>query len=117
MDFDNKITPYGDPVYDDAKTMHSVIGLYDFIISGFYRCEIKDYDITFTIDCPARIKEIQQRYLDSFDDTKGMESVYAIMIHLFFSMLPLHSDDTRRQDALLANAFRLYLKLKNGEYL
>ena len=32
----------------------------------------------------------------------------AISVLLFFSMLPLHSDDTQRQLAFLANAYRIY---------
>ena len=31
-----------------------------------------------------------------------------MQIQLFLSMLPLHADDPRRQDALMANAFRLH---------
>jgi hypothetical protein len=37
---------------------------------------------------------------------------YAIMIHLFLSMLPLHCDNERRQYAMLANVFRLYKELQ-----
>jgi hypothetical protein len=33
---------------------------------------------------------------------------FAIMIHLFLSMLPLHADNEKRQFALMANVFRLY---------
>jgi hypothetical protein len=34
--------------------------------------------------------------------------LYAMQTQLFLSMLPLHSDDKGRQQALLANAFRMY---------
>jgi hypothetical protein len=32
------------------------------------------------------------------------------MVLLFLSMLPLHADDPRRQQALMANGIRLYLE-------
>jgi hypothetical protein len=35
-----------------------------------------------------------------------------MQVHLFLSMLPLHADDPARQDALLANALRLYATLE-----
>jgi hypothetical protein len=40
------------------------------------------------------------------------KNIMAMQIQLFLSMLPLHSDDSKRQDAFFANAFRLYKKLK-----
>ena len=38
---------------------------------------------------------------------------YPIMINLFLSMIPLHSDNNLRQKAMLANALKLYLTFKN----
>ena len=113
MDFSNKITVYGDPDYDYAKMMHSVIGLYDFIISGFYSCAINKYTIEFHIDIVDEIKKIQTNYVTVFGEQK-LEIHYAIMVHLFLSMLPLHNDNEEKQFALLANAFRLYKNLKEG---
>ena len=113
MDFSNNISVYGDPDYDHAKMMHSVIGLYDFIISGFYSCEVNDHTIDFHIDTTAEIRKIQKTYLDVFGKEK-YEMLYAIMVHLFLSMLPLHNDNEQKQYALLANALRLYKNLKEG---
>ena len=113
MDFKDNISVYGDPSYDHAKMMHSVIGLYDFIISGFYNCEVKDHAINFHIDITEEVKKIQQTYLDVFGKEK-YEMLYAVMVHLFLSMLPLHNDNEQKQYALLANAFRLYTNLKEG---
>lgn len=113
MDFSGKISVYGDKRYDYAKLMHSVLGLYDFIIFGFYECQFKDYEFRFSIEISENIKEIQRIFLDSFDFGNKNE-ILAIVCHLFLSMLPLHSDDFRRQDALLANAYRIYFDLLNG---
>lgn len=109
MDFEGKISVYGDKRYDYAKLAHSVLGLYDFIIFGFYQCKFKDYEIRFEVEISDNIKEIQQIFLNSFDFDKC--EILAICCHLFLSMLPLHSDSTARQNALLANAYRIYFDL------
>ncbi len=113
MDFKNNISVYGDPDYDYAKIMHSVIGLYDFIISGFYSYRVKEYTIDFHIDITTEIRKIQETYLDVFGKEK-YEMLYAVVVHLFLSMLPLHNDNEQKQYALLSNAFRLYQDLKQG---
>ncbi|WP_236033206.1 capsular biosynthesis protein [Helicobacter turcicus] len=106
IDFNNQVTPYGDSRYDYAKLMHSCIGLYDFIICGYYELQIKERRIDFHIKTPENIMEIQNKFLEIFIND-NLE-IYAIMIHIFLSMLPLHGDDKKRQMALFANAFRLY---------
>lgn len=111
VDFNNEVTPYGKSEYDYAKFMHSVFGLYDFIISGFYKLERDGYDLDFHIETLPELVALQNMYKEVFD-VKDFTSLYAIMIHLFLSMLPLHSDNEKRQYALLANAFRLYIDLK-----
>ena len=50
------------------------------------------------------------KYFDKFFDFK---MYYPIMINLFLSMIPLHSDNNLRQKAMLANALKLYLTFKN----
>ena len=114
MDFNNQITPYGKSEYDHAKLMHSVFGLYDYIISNFYTLSYSEYRINFTIDNPPELVGIQNMYKDVFE-TENFKHLYAVMIHLFLSMLPLHSDNEQRQFALLANAFRLYIELERME--
>lgn len=112
LDFSEKISVYGDKRYDYAKLAHSVLGLYDFIVFGFYKCEFKDYEFRFDIEISENTRAIQRIFLDSFDLDKN--EILAIVCHLFLSMLPLHSDDIKRQNALLANAYRIYFDLLNG---
>lgn len=112
IDFLNTITPFGDKRYDYAKLMHSFVGLYDFIVSGFYECKITESNIYFSIYESDRLKHIQEMFIDIFCPNNTKE-IYAIMIHLFLSALPLHNDDAQRQNALFANAFRLYYLFKN----
>jgi hypothetical protein len=108
---------FGDIKYDVAKLSHSIIGLYDWIIAGYYQVEITGNDITFDIQEESLHREIQQEFITLIEEKFGLTShnLYAMQIQLFLSMLPLHADDSQRQNALFANAFRLYQKLKRLE--
>lgn len=109
------ITNYGDLRYDVAKLAHSVIGKYDFIMAGrFDYSEQSIYDVKFHIydNVNCRIaKYFLDRMLSLYNISADV--IYPIMINLFLSMLPLHSDDKLRQKALFANALRLYLEYKS----
>lgn len=100
---------YGNVLYDIGKLSHSIIGLYDFIISKYYEISWVDdnFKIDFKID--ERIKNIQNKFLDIVMEKYQLtfNNVLAIQIHLFLSMIPLHDDDPSRQEALFVNAFRL----------
>lgn len=104
---------YGDISYDLAKLTHSIIGLYDHIISGAYALEFIFQDrkclISLEIYANQNIKEIQNIFLNR-DFIQGITpiDVMPLTVLLFLAMLPLHADDTERQLALLANALRLY---------
>ncbi len=110
LDSDNTKTIYGDQKYDLAKLAHSCIGLYDFIISGYYRLETSDpyhYDLRFVLD--DRLVAIQEKFREKrFIPQCSVADVLPLTVLLFLSMLPLHSDDRRKQQALFANALRLY---------
>ena len=110
-----EISIYGDLRYDIAKLAHSVIGLYDFIIAGRYTySDSTPYDISFKIYSSDN-KSISDYFLRLMKNQYSIstDTIYPIMINLFLSMLPLHSDDRTRQKALLANALRLYLEYKS----
>lgn len=101
---------YGDIRYDVAKLSHSIIGMYDWIIAGYYEVEISGNHIDFQIRENQQQKLIQQRFVELIEKEFGISAVslLAMQIQLFLSMLPLHEDDTKRQQAFFANAFRLY---------
>ncbi|EGJ4436634.1 capsular biosynthesis protein [Campylobacter upsaliensis] len=109
LDFDGKISIFGDKNYDLAKLTHSVLGLYDFIIAGFYECELKDYNLSFKLEINENIIAIQNAFKEIFKIDKALMT---LTLHLFLSMLPLHNDDAKRQNAFLANAYRIYDLLK-----
>ena len=92
-----------------------MIGLYDFIIIEEYIFrEIEEYNIYFEIPISDSKKEISDLFFslnfEYFNIT--IKEIYAVMIHLFLSMLPLHSDNPQRQKAFIANAIRLYIDFK-----
>lgn len=107
---DGQKTLYGDIRYDLAKLSHSILGLYDWIIAGYYHVEIADNAIELKIAEQSHDKETQQGFIELIEQTFGLtaKNLYAMQIQLFLSLLPLHADDRRRQDALFANAFRLH---------
>jgi hypothetical protein len=101
---------YGDIRYDLAKFFHSIVGYYDLIIANRYEFKINSINrFDFKIFVEDDQTEITQLFLSSklakrFD----IDQVLAIMIMLFVSMIPLHTEDPDRQLALLLNAYRLY---------
>lgn len=107
---------YGDIRYDLAKLSHSVLGLYDWIIAGYYDVDISDFQISLSIAAHNKQQEIQAIFLELVQEKFALSkrNLYAMQIQLFLSMLPLHADDLKRQDALFANAFRLYELLIKG---
>lgn len=108
---------YGDIRYDIAKLSHSILGLYDLIIAGYFQVEVKNNVICFEISEENSHKEIQHTFIQQIEERFGLtaQNLYAMQIQLFLSMLPLHGDDFKRQDALFANAFRLHQILKRLE--
>lgn len=101
-----QVSIYGDIKYDLAKLTHSVIGLYDFIIAGYYTIT-EDQRIEFNID--RNIEEIQKSYIQLIS-LRGIsiKEIMPLVCLLFFSMLPLHSDRPDRQKAMFINGLRLY---------
>ncbi|PHM66222.1 capsular biosynthesis protein [Xenorhabdus stockiae] len=112
IDAKGNLTIYGSIYYDITKLAHSIIGLYDWIISGFYDLNVDTTSgkINFTINPNKDINQIQSNFVLLISEKYNIsyKALCAMQVHLFISMLPLHNDDQRRQYALLANAFRLF---------
>ncbi len=109
-------TIWGDNRYDLAKLYHSAHGLYDMIVAGYHDTAMPSPHV-LEIVLPRRraIEEAQAAFDEVFlsraaDDIRGIK---AINVHLFLSMLPLHSDSPPRQIALLANALRMFQALRD----
>ena len=105
-----ELTALGDQKYDLAKACHSVIGLYDYIIAGRYQIDRTDsYSPTIRFLADERLLSIQKVFMDSdLLPNISVKDIMPLTVLLFLSMLPLHSDRSDRQDAMLINALRLY---------
>lgn len=110
IDFNKNATIYGSYIYDIAKLSHSVIGHYDKIISGLYSLDVSDGNISFNLYDKENISDLEVWFVKQCKVRYGLDrdSILAMQIHLFLSMLPLHADDITRQQALFANTFRLF---------
>ena len=113
---DGTTSYYGDITYDILKFGHSAVGHYDFIVSGHYDLDrISKYNFRFSLFVDKQfdvVGPIFIKYLIGFDATLA-EELYPRLVHLFLSMLPLHSDSEDRQFALLVNAYRIFAEYKN----
>lgn len=103
-----KPTPFGDPNYDFAKLMHSVHGLYDYIVAGKYSLiELDTNRFSFKID-----RNVPLDLLNILRDASPYLQVYAyrclLEVLLFLTMIPLHWEDSQRQLAFYLRAVQLY---------
>jgi hypothetical protein len=116
LDFEKNITTLGDIRYDIAKLSHSVLGMYDYIIAGKFTLTIdnNNSNIVFNLFSNKSVDAIQASFLKKSFVGVAISSKqnFALMIHLFLSMLPLHADNEKRQFAFMANAYRLYQLFK-----
>jgi hypothetical protein len=115
-DAKGRITAFGDFRYEIGKLAHSVIGLYDFIVARRYFLSIDGRTVRFRIPSEKTIP-LQKMFSETRFRGRTPEEwhCYPVMLLLFLSMLPLHTDDGGRQQALLANSLRLYLDWKRKE--
>ena len=107
---DGRASIFGDVRYDLAKYYHSIVGFYDLIVAGRYTLIEEGVNaFKFDISCDEDQLSIRDAFLESKVANKyGRREVYILMILLFISMIPLHTEDENRQLALLLNAYRLY---------
>lgn len=114
IDHQGGMARFGDAQYDIAKLSHSVIGMYDWIIAGYFELDFHPYKMQFDLHPSSHNIAVQKNFLTAVKDKYRLSpaNIYAMQIQLFLSMLPLHSDQSKRQQALLANAFRLHALLQ-----
>jgi hypothetical protein len=104
---------YGDPKYDIAKLCHSLEGDYDFLVNGLFDLKWESEDLFFQIHHQERhyvIKDLFHQWVTknwrrSYPQIKLIESL------LFLSMVPLHADRPRSQQALLARGLELFTEI------
>ena len=104
---------YGLPSYDLAKIAHSVLGGYDLIIANYLPSAVSgsNIEIDMSFQKIERCKKTTDAFLNSnIYRSQDQDFLYAMIIHLFLSMLPLHSDRPDRQVSMFAVAMLLYKK-------
>ncbi len=110
--FESNTNILGDFRYDVAKLGHSLIGNYDYIVTGFYNLKKLDSGLNFKFSLQHKSKKSLHDFY--FNKVKEMnldeKFINASIVNLFLSMLPLHNDDEERQIALLLNAYNLFYK-------
>lgn len=102
---------YGFQTYDIAKLGHSVIGGYDAIMSNYLQSKLEDNNIQF--ETAFLFSERWQNVSKAFEESETYLEyekpfLYAMIINLFLSMIPLHSDRPDRQVSMYARAMQLY---------
>lgn len=95
-------TLYCDPRYDYAKLRHSFVGLYDYVVLGFYHFKQLsrrqfEYKIVTTKNRQQFAIYFNRLLSNTSLNAKEVESIEAL---LFLTMLPLHKDDIQRQKVL-----------------
>jgi hypothetical protein len=110
LDASGKFSSLGDLKYDFAKIAHSIVGLYDHIVSGRYTLEnIGPMDFKFSIYVDTHTLALQAFFVKEFRlNGLTVSQIMPLVVLLFLSMLPLHHDNPRRQQAFIANALRLF---------
>jgi len=105
---------YGDLKYDLAKLRHSLNGRYDFIVADLFKIEEPKqgnfFYSPFAEDYHDRIAQMFDRQLArqgfNINEIKFIEAL------LFLSMLPLHSGNTKRQQAMFVTGIKLLNEVK-----
>jgi len=97
---------YLDEYYDLAKLSHSILGGYDFVVSGLYSIELgRDFQIKINsvlFDSNIEQKKIFKTMVE--ENNYDYTFVRLCEASLFLSMLPLHADDPNRMLAFLITA-------------
>ena len=104
----NKII--GDYRYDIAKFGHSLVGNYDYIVTGFYNLKKNKKELNFDFSFQHSPRDSLNNYFFNKVDEMNVdvEFIKISIVNLFISMLPLHNEDKDRQIALLLNAYKLF---------
>lgn len=100
---------YGDPLYDLAKLAHSIDGDYDFFVNGLFDIAVEGDEVTLEAHLEAHHRVVKTHFGSWLAERSGRAApaVQAIEGLLFLSMVPLHADRPRSQQAFLARGLEL----------
>ncbi|MBQ3444649.1 MAG: aminoglycoside phosphotransferase family protein [Selenomonadaceae bacterium] len=107
---------YGDRRYEFAKLLHSLEGKYDYIIKDMFDFEFHGKNnFQFKILETKRAFDLNEIFFRVFnEDLKdNLREIRFIEALLFFSMIPLHKENLKRQYAMLCTAIKILNELVN----
>lgn len=96
---------HGDSKYDAAKLRHSCSGKYDFIVNDMFDFRQNENEFTCSFKLFKPLHEHVSEYLDrKISERYNLNDIIFIEGLLFISMIPLHSDNERRQKMMFLTA-------------
>lgn len=110
---------YGDPAYDLCKLSHSIEGDYDFLVNGLFDLEQNGSACVLDAHLTARQQAVKALYRERVQARLGHREYLKIRLLeslLFLSMIPLHNDRPRSQQAFLARGLELFSHIEHEVY-
>jgi hypothetical protein len=107
---------HGDPRYDLAKLSHSFEGHYDFFVNDLYDLEWSADGLSCSPHLSAghrHLRVLIEAWLDRICGGRRHQVRYIESL-LFLSMVPLHSDRAKAQQAFLARGLELLTQVAEG---
>lgn len=108
--FGDGFSIYGDPLYDLAKLRHSFCGDYDHLVHGKFDLAMNIDGVFLETHLTERQRTVKRHAMEWIDNLAGADHrrVQLIESLLFLSMVPLHADKPRSQQAFLARGLELF---------
>lgn len=99
---------YGDSRYDMAKLRHSLVGLYDYIVSDLFNIEHTEKGFTYELFEDEKNKDLAL-YTDNCIEKNGydLKEIKLIEGILFLSMIPYHADNRERQQMMYIRSIEI----------
>lgn len=107
---------YGDVRYDLCKLTHSLLGDYDFLVNGLFDLEFNGKEAKLLPHISEQQSQIKIIFLESdllkiCNDLKKIRFLESL---LFLSMVPLHNDRPRSQQAFVLRGLELFSGIAEG---
>lgn len=107
---------YGDQLYDLAKLAHSFEGDYDLLVNGLFDLSWQAGALVLEPHLESHHLQVKALFDSWLAERVGaaLPAVRLVESLLFLSMIPLHADRPRSQQAFLAQGLRLFTDVAQG---
>lgn len=107
---------YGDQFYDLAKLAHSFEGDYDLLVNGLFDLSWEGGTLRLDPHLESRHHRTKSLFASWLAERVGerLPAVRLVESLLFLSMIPLHADRPRSQQAFLARGLQLFTSVLDG---